>query len=143
MTRGTREAAFVLLATSSMSSFAQWTVELTVPLEVNALIERVTRVDVRCLVYGESQSAMAIGGAVVSVPVDVKTGRPIQDRAVVRITPGSSGAKDRPTKYTCWLIPAFPVSQGGFLPASRQTGDMAPAPGTPLVDEVSGALPAP
>lgn len=140
MKTASRALTAFLLATWSMSSVAQWQVNLTVPLEVSGLVAPVTRVVVMCAVKAESKGWVTNVG---EVQVDSQTGRPTQSHIVVSVAKAPYSGTP-PSQYYCRLHIAGPPSgvQGGNLPSpsTHPIEDWRPLPGTTLVEQIEGRI---
>jgi hypothetical protein len=140
MNHKAKVVSFALIAAWFSADAASQTVDFTVPLKISNLPEKVVWFKVECLLL-QADGTVA-GNNETDVMVDTNTGKPEQSQALVRVQQ-NPGSTQPPTRWKCGLyLPNSSIPQWK-PPSTNQDADMRPAPGTLLVEEVSGVLPVP
>ena len=136
----TEAVGFALLVAWCSTAGAALTVDFTVPLNISRLPEMVQWFKVECELL--DSGGAVVGNADTNVMVDTSTGKPQQNEVTMRVLQYPNG--NPPTNWKCTL---YLSDNSSFLswktPSTQPNPAWRPAPGTPLVEEVSGALPAP
>lgn len=137
MNRKIGTVSFCLMTFWLSSGVASQTVSITVPLQVSGLPEAVKWFKVGCqLLTAEGVSA---GWSEVDVTVDQATGRPMENNVVIQV------AQEKPaTRWKCsLLLPTSGLAGPGWKVPSENSDDaLRPESGKPLMEVVSGELPA-
>ena len=139
MTYKAEATVFALLVAWCSTAGAALTVDFTVPLNISRLPESVQSFKVECELLDAGREV--VGNADTNVMVDTSTGKPQQNEVAMRVLQYPNG--NPPTNWKCTL---YLPDNSSFLswktPSSQPNPDWRPAPGTPLVEEGSGVLPA-
>lgn len=137
-----RAVSFVLLATwLTTTNAATQAIDFTVPLNITKLPEKVRYFKIECLLLTDDDSV--VGNNDITVSVNLDTGTPMESQARISV-PWNADLGGSPTRYKCSLyLPGPDFLRDWMTPSTNPDSDVQPAPGTVLVEEVSGNLPAP
>ena len=149
MNGGTRFITFLLLTPWMPLGVAAQTVNFTVPLQVSGLQESIQNLIVGCKIL--QPDGTAVGWNEETLSVDTATGRPTKESVVIHVQSEPDKGQSA-TKWECsmYIYSGTGINQDGSpslfgpkLPSNNADEALRPAPGTALVEKVSGEIPAP
>jgi hypothetical protein len=129
---------FGLLASWLSTAAAAQTYDFTVPLNISNLPEKVRYFRVECTLLLADDSI--VGNNFAQPSVNPGTGQPMESQVRISV-PWDPQLGGPPTHYKCSLyFPGPDLMRDWVSPSTNPDADVQPAPGTPLVEVVSGNL---